>query len=424
MPRCWAASDIALAALAGLTICVGISRIPASASDHQSAQDFTQIERGRYLALAADCAACHTMPDAKQPFAGGRPIETPFGIVVAPNITPDRETGIGSWTDEEFDAALRRGKRPDGSRLYPAMPYPSFTKMSKEDVLAIRAYLATIEPVRNHVEPNQLPFPFSIRTGMAAWNALYFQDGEFRPDTAKSAVWNRGAYLVQGPGHCSACHTPKTFLGGDKTDQTLQGNVTQGWLASDLTNDKMTGLGRWTAEDVVAYLETGHNANTAATGLMAEVIELSTSKMTRADLEAIAAYLKDQPGAGHTAVAPQTTDPVMVAGSSIYRDICSACHSLDGNGVPRLIPSLAASSSVHSQDPTTLIRITLSGARSVATDQEPTAPAMPAFAWQLSDEQIAAVLTYVRNSWGSAAPIVTVHDVEAKRAELKTRGEH
>ncbi|MBZ6075696.1 c-type cytochrome [Microvirga puerhi] len=421
MPRHSGASGVALSTLVALAFCTSVS---PRAAEKQDAQDFTQIERGRYLTTAADCAACHTMPDQKQPFAGGRPIETPFGVIVAPNITPDRETGIGTWTDDEFDAALRQGKRPDGSRLYPAMPYPAYTKMSREDVQDIRAYLATIAPVHNQVEPNQLPFPFSVRAAMMAWDALYFQEGEFRPDATKSATWNRGAYLVQGPGHCASCHTPKTVLGGDKTEQAFQGGVIQGWFAPDLTNDKATGLGSWSAEDIVAYLGTGHNASTAATGLMAEVVERSTSKMTKADLEAIAAYLKDQPAAGHTATAVQATDPLMVAGGAIYHDVCSACHAIDGTGVPHLIPSLAASPSVHSTDPTTLVRVTLSGARSVATDQEPTAPAMPAFAWQFNDEQIAAVLTYVRNSWGSAAPAVTAHDVETKRVELKTRGEH
>jgi mono/diheme cytochrome c family protein len=192
----------------------------AGASDPQ---DFTQVERGRYLAVLSDCASCHTVPGSNQPFAGGRAIETPFGNIVAPNITPDLETGIGSWSDEAFDVAIRKGLRPNGSPLYPAMPYTAYTKMSADDVLAIRAYLNTITPVRNAVIANTLPFPFNIRAAMRVWNALYFTVGEYRPDTQKSSEWNRGAFLVDGPGHCGACHTPKTLLGGDRADQYLRG---------------------------------------------------------------------------------------------------------------------------------------------------------------------------------------------------------
>ncbi|MGO4707341.1 cytochrome c [Microvirga sp. 2MCAF38] len=392
---------------------------PASAAD---AQDFARIERGRYLATTADCAACHTLPDQKQPFAGGRSIETPFGMIVAPNITPDFETGIGAWTDDEFDTALREGRRPDGAYLYPAMPYPFFTKMSREDVLAIRAYLNTITSVRHEVEPNQLPLPFNIRTAMSVWNVLYFKKGQFQPDAAKSAEWNRGAYLVEGPGHCGACHTPKTFLGGDKGSLSFDGAVIQGWFAPNITGDNAQGIGRWSSEDLIAYLKTGHNRMTGATGPMAEVITLSTSRMTDPDLRAIATYLKDLPGRASVASASPAPDPIMKAGSAIYLDRCSACHALDGSGVPNLFPSLAASSSLRSFDPTTLIRVVLRGARSVATDAEPTAPAMPAFGWQLDDEQVAAVLTYVRNSWGGApSGVVSAADVQRTRMELAKR---
>src|SRR5580698_5893644 len=200
-------------------------------------QEFSQIERGRYLAILSDCASCHTVSGSNRPFAGGRAIETPFGNIVAPNITPDQETGIGSWSDEAFDAAVRSGIRRNGSRLYPAMPYTAYTKMSRDDVLAIRAYLNTATPVRNAVVANTLPFPFNIRASMRVWNALYFKSGDYKPDSRQSAEWNRGAYLVDGPGHCGACHTPKTFLGGDKIAQYLEGAYLQGWSAPDITND-------------------------------------------------------------------------------------------------------------------------------------------------------------------------------------------
>jgi mono/diheme cytochrome c family protein len=380
-------------------------------------QNFGQIQRGRYLAIAGDCGSCHTVPESNQPFAGGRPIETPFGVVVGANITPDPETGIGAWSDELFVRALREGKGHNGQLLYPAMPYPYYTKLTESDALAIRAYLNTVKPVRNAVVSNKLPFPFDVREGMAAWNALYFKSGEFKPDSAKSAEWNRGAYLVEGLGHCGACHTPKTTLGGDDRGRALQGYVLQGWFAPNITNDNERGLGGWSVADIVAYLKNGHNMTTASTGIMAEEITLSSSHMTDADLTAIATYLKDQPG--QTASQPpavSASDPRMAAGGAIYVDECTACHGPDGKGVPYLFPSLAGSPNVRSADPASLIRVLIEGARSVATAGEPTDPGMPSFAWKLSDDQAAAVLTYIRNAWGASAPAVDPRQVEQARA--------
>jgi mono/diheme cytochrome c family protein len=381
-------------------------------------QNFGQIERGRYLAVAGDCLSCHTVPGSGQPYAGGRPIETPFGVVVGANITPDADTGIGDWSDEAFVRALREGKGSHGELLYPAMPYPYYTKLTESDALAIRAYLNTVKPVRNAVVSNKLPFPFDVREGMAAWNALYFRSGEFKPDPTKSAEWNRGAYLVEGLGHCGACHTPKTQLGGDDRGRAFQGFALQGWFAPNITNDTERGLGGWSVADIVAYLKSGHNATTASTGIMGEEITLSSSQMTDADLAAIAAYLKDLPGPTSSPPPAQVSasDPRMTAGGAIYADECSACHGMDGKGVPFLFPSLAASPNVRSADPASLIRVLIEGARSVATAGEPTGPGMPSFAWKLSDDQAAAVLTYIRNSWGASAPAVDPREVEQTRA--------
>jgi mono/diheme cytochrome c family protein len=391
------------------------------AADTPDSQAFTQIEQGRYLATAADCIACHTVPDAGKAFAGGRAIETPFGNIVSPNITPDRDTGIGAWTDDEFDNAVRRGIRPNGARLYPAMPFNAYTRMSRADVLAIRAYLKTLEPVHNEVVTNTLPFPFNIRAAMWFWDTLYFTEGEFKPDPQKSAEWNRGAYLVQGPGHCAACHTPKTVLGGDQSGEYLRGSNLQGWFAPDITNDARTGLGRWSPDEIVAYLKTGRNRVTAATGPMAELIVDSTSHMTDGDLTAIATYLKSLPGRDDKPAAMAANDPFMVAGQAIYRDQCSACHALDGQGVPQLFPSLAESAAVRASDPATSIRLVLRGARSVATAAEPTAPGMPSFGRQLDDAQVAAVVTYIRNAWAPTAPPVAAQDVSRARSELRGR---
>ena len=384
-------------------------------------QEFTQIQRGRYLAILSDCSSCHTVPGSGHPFAGGRAIETPFGNIVAPNITPDPETGIGSWSDEAFDAAVRHGIRRNGSRLYPAMPYNAYTKMSRDDVLAIRAYLNTITPVRNAVVADTLPFPFNIRAAMRVWDVLYFKEGDYRPDPNQSAEWNRGAFLVSGPAHCGACHTPKTFLGGDKTNQYLEGAYLQGWSAPNITNDARLGLGRWSKADIVSYLKSGHNHITAATGPMGEVVTLSTAQMTDPDLNAIATYLKSLPGRTEATSSLSANAPAMVAGGAIYRDQCSACHGLDGKGVAELFPSIADSSMVKSNDPTTSIRIVLRGARSVGTSAQPTAPGMPSYGRQLNDDEVAAVLTYMRNNWGGAATAVTSEQVSKVRLDTALR---
>jgi mono/diheme cytochrome c family protein len=412
MPR---RSRVFLAASA-LLICA----IP-SVANAGDLQEFTLVERGRYLAVLSDCASCHTVPGSNQPFAGGRAIETPFGNIVAPNITPDPETGIGSWSDEQFDAAIRKGLRRDGSRLYPAMPYNAYTKMSHDDVLAIRAYLSTVTPVRNAVIANALPFPFNIRAAMRVWNALYFTEGDFRSDPKQTAEWNRGAYLVDGPGHCGACHTPKTLLGGDRIDQYLEGAYLQGWSAPDITNDARLGLGKWSKDDLIFYLKSGHNRVTAATGPMGEVVTLSTANMKEADLDAIATYLKSVPGKTSAGSSLPANDPAMVVGAAVYRDQCSACHGLDGKGVAELFPSIANSSMVRSNDPTTTIRIVLRGARSVGTSTQPTAPGMPSYGWQLDDNEVAAVLTYMRNSWGGAADPIASDQVSKVRADAALR---
>ena len=414
-------TTIAIAAALGCTVLAAFPVVRSLARD-SDAQDFAMIERGRKLATLADCFACHTKKDGGKPFAGGRPIETPFGNVVAPNITPDRETGIGNWSDEDFDNAVRRGTDDEGKRLYPAMPYVYYTKMSRDDVKAIRAYLATVEPVHNEVHSNQLPFPFNIRASMSVWDWLFFTPGEFKPDKTKSPEWNRGAFLVTGPGHCGACHTPKNFLGGDKTDQALRGYQIQGWFAPSITGDKTRGVGAMSIPDIVALLKTGHNAITGVAGPMAEQVADSSSHFTDADLKAIATYLQSVPGSNDKPPVPVAQDdPQMKSGQAIYRDTCSACHGIDGNGVPGLFPSLTKAPQVRAPDPTSNIRFVLRGVRSVATDREPTAPAMPSFDWQLKDDQVAAVLTYIRNSWGAAAPPVSADDVRKQREDLADR---
>jgi mono/diheme cytochrome c family protein len=409
-----------LAGLCGAAIAAG-----AAVSEGIDKQDFKQIERGRYLTVAGDCAACHTLPGSGHEFAGGRNIETPFGLLIGPNITPDPQTGIGAWTDDEFVNALKNGRGRDGERLYPAMPYTYYTKITREDALAIRAYLNTLPPVYNPVQPNQLPFPFDIRTSMLVWDQLFFTPGTFRPNPNKSAEWNRGAYLAEGLTHCGMCHTPKNALGGDDNANALHGYALQGWFAPDITSDPRRGIGSWPVEEIVAYLKTGHNSTSAATGLMAEMVNLSTSHLSDADLKAIAAYLKDQPGnaEGDAQTVVKPDEKTMRIGGAVYADECSGCHAADGKGAAGLFPSLNGTPVVQQSDPTSLLHVVLRGARSAATDGAPTASAMPQFAWVLTDDQVAAVVTYIRNAWGNSAPPVSAADVGKARHWLAERSD-
>lgn len=387
--------------------------VPAMASD----SSITEILRGRYLTDASDCIACHTATKDK-PFAGGRPIETPFGSIYAPNITPDPKTGIGAWSGEDFYRALHHGRRKDGSRLYPAFPYVNFTKFTREDVRAIHAYLNTLEPIHNERKENDLYWPLNYRFMLRFWNWLFFTPGTFVANPEKSAEWNRGAYLVEGAGHCGSCHTPKNYLGADITSRRFEGLRLQDWFAPKLTNAAKDGLGGWSVADVVEYLKTGRNKHSGATGLMAEVVANSTSKMLDSDLQAIAIYLKDHPDTQSVAVPPPERN-VMTAGEAIYQDTCSACHQSEGQGVPRMFPPLAKNASVQAADPTTLIRIVLEGAQTVPTTAQPTPSSMPPFNWKLDDGEIAAVLTFIRGKWANSAAAVTADEVKALRRRLR-----
>lgn len=389
---------------------------PLRASAQSAPSDAQSIAAGKYLAIAGDCAACHTAPGG-QPFAGGLAINTPFGKILAPNITPDKNTGIGNMSDADFIKAVKQGHGDDG-HLYPAMPYVYYNKVPADQLLQIRAYLNTLPPVDNKVVANQLPFPFNIRAVMIGWNLLNFPNkGDYQPDPNQSAAWNRGAYLVQGLEHCAACHTPKNMLGGDKTGQELQGYVVDGWNAPNITN-AANGIGAWSVEDIAAYLKTGHNQYAYASGPMADAVENSTSKLTDDDITAIATYLKSvTPQNVAIPAALSATDSSMVAGAKIYGDECAACHTDSGMGQPGLIPALAKNPAITADDPATVIHVAMHGAQAGASAASPTGPSMPAFGSLLSDDQMANVLTYIRNSWGNAAPAVSADAVNKARGK-------
>jgi mono/diheme cytochrome c family protein len=396
---------VALAALAMLLAA------PAARADMDA---YPQVERGRYLAIVGDCAACHA--SAKGDLAGGRAIETPFGNINAANLTPDRDTGLGRWNADDFWQSLHNGHSVADGHLYPAFPYNYYTRVTRADSDAIFAFLSSLQPVHNPVDRNTLPWPFSMRVSMEGWNMLEFKPGVFTPDPNRSAEFNRGAYLVEGLGHCGACHTPMDAIGGPKTAEYLQGNAIQNWLAPSLTNDNQAGLGSWSADEIVEYLHTGRNLHAAASGPMGEVVEVSTSRMTVSDLRAMATYLKERGAAGPATPTPLAADDArMTAGRAVYVDRCSACHAQNGAGADMLFPRLAGAPSVRQDDPATTIRVIITGTKAVATPAALTGPAMPSFGWALSDKQVADLVTYVRNAWGNAAAPVSESQVASVR---------
>ncbi|MES2189340.1 MAG: cytochrome c [Pseudomonadota bacterium] len=393
------------------------------------------LKRGEYLARAGDCISCHTRPQGA-PFAGGLAMNTPFGAIVSTNITPDTEQGIGQYTQEDFTRALREGKARDGHHLYPAMPYTNFARLTDDDLGAMYAYfMKGVQPVKQDNAKTDLPWPFSMRWLMAGWNKIYLKGKVYEPEPAQTAEWNRGAYLVQGLGHCGACHTPRSVLGGEKAtthekgDLFLSGTIIDGWYAQPLRNTDDPGLATWSKQEIVEYLKTGRTNRTAAFGAMTEVVANSTQHMSREDLGAIATYLKslgDNPGAT-TPVAANPNDITSAAlrqgtvtqrGAMVYLNNCNACHRSDGQGAQRTFPTLAMSSTVAAKDPTSLIRIVLQGSAMAHTTEAPSQLAMPGFGWRLNDDNVADVVSFIRSSWGNKAEAVTASAVGKVRSDV------
>jgi mono/diheme cytochrome c family protein len=396
--------------LACLYLCTAFAFGPAAAEPSEET-----IAHGKALVEAGDCASCHTADPAK-PFAGGKKIDTPFGGIFSPNLTPDRDTGIGGWSDADFYGALRYGIDPDGSRYYPAFPYPYFTKLTRPDIAAIRAYLATLTPFQNEAPPPELRFPLNFRVVMRAWNYLFLRPGILEPDQSKGTDWNRGRYLVEGLGHCGGCHTPKNIFGADKRGQAFAGGYVQGWFAPRLDAAERSGLKSWSVDDIAEYLKSGRNGKSHADGLMAEVVVNATSKMSDADVHAIAVYLKSLPaGPPEPAVTARPPEQGMKDGEQIYAHYCRACHEPDGSGAPRIYPPLPANALLQSADPSSTLRVILDGAQTVTTPRAPNTGSMPSYARDLSDQQVADVTNYIRNSWGNTAPLVTPGEVRKAR---------
>jgi len=407
------------------------------AASQAAGLDAAAIERGRYLAVAADCSACHTAPGGK-PFAGGLAIDSPLGAIYSTNITPHAESGIGKFTLDDFDRAVRHGIDDEGVTLYPAMPYPSYASMSDADIAALYAYfMHGVEPAASTEHANAIPWPLSIRWPVAIWRKLFAPSPDapaFNASRYADPIVARGAYLVQGPGHCGSCHTPRSITLQEKalddsSPSYLAGGIEiGGWVAVNLRGNVGDGLGDWSKEDIVATLRTARNAQQAVIGApMSEVVVHSTQNLTDTDLQAIAAYLKTlapSPGDAPKFAANPATAAALAKGqeagrgAELYDDNCAACHHTDGAGSPKALPKIAGNSSVLAQDPNSLIRLVLAGSALPGTAAAPSPLGMPGFGWRLSNEEVAQLLTFIRSSWGNRASSVTAGEVARVRGSL------
>jgi mono/diheme cytochrome c family protein len=361
------------------------------------------LQQGEYVARAADCMSCHTAPGGA-PFAGGDRLKTIFGDIYGPNITPDASTGIGTWTKEDFTRALRRGVRKDGGLLYPAMPYVDYTKMSDADLDALWAYMRTVPAVHHVVPPAEktFHFPFNIRAGMAAWQAIYFKPGAWQPTAGKSETWNRGSYLVTVLGHCGECHTPKDIAKAQEYKYRLTGGKLEGWYAPDISNDPLSRTAGYSVDELARFLKTGNlPGNATAFGPMQETIHDSLQYLSDGDLHAIAIYLKEGPVPASQSIAKASASPEeLAAGKALYENNCSSCHQENGQGIPHQVPALAGNTAVTAAQPNDLIMAILQG-----FGPHGTWGGMGAFGRQLTNAQIADIANYVRTAWNNhAAP--------------------
>jgi mono/diheme cytochrome c family protein len=393
------------------------------AMSHLSAlADADLVKQGEYLARAGDCIACHTTPGGPL-FAGGRPMPTPFGTLYSTNITPDPATGIGKWTADQFYALMHTGRSPDGGLIYPAMPFGSYTKVTRKDSDAIFAYLRSVPPVHAPDRPHDLRFPYNNRSLILGWRTLFFQQGEYQPDKSKSDEWNRGAYLVQGLGHCSMCHTPINALGGSSESQAFEGGLIpmQDWYAPSLTSNKEAGLGEWSIKDISDLLRTGVSARGTVYGPMAEVVYNSLQYMTDEDTRAMAVYLKSlgqgRPPEPVVSTIPTTESSLLMRlGQTVYDTHCATCHGAQGRGMPPDYPPLAGNQSIQMASAVNPIRLVLNGGYPPGTEGNPMPYGMPPFAQTLSDDEVAAVVSFIRSSWGNRGDAVSARQANELRS--------
>ncbi|WGY45524.1 cytochrome c [Vibrio sp. ABG19] len=417
-----------------LFACLLLGGLSAAAMGQTPESDL--VARGEYLARAGDCVACHTAQGGA-PFAGGLSMPTPIGNIYSTNITPDKETGIGGYSFEDFDQAVRHGVRKDGDSLYPAMPYPSYAIVSKQDMRALYAYfMQGVKPVKQANHAVDIPWPLSMRWPLSLWRGM-FAPGvqDFSADSYADVATERGRYLVQGLGHCGACHTPraitmqeKALSDGEGADYLSGGDPMEGWVAKNLRGDNKDGLGQWSEQELVTFLKTGRNSHTAVFGGMTDVVEHSLQYLSQEDLTAIARYLKSLPAKDPQQASFKPDGSVANAlwhgddskpGAAVYIDSCAACHKSDGSGYDHFFPALRGNSVVQTEDATSLIHVVLAGSTLPGTQQAPSAITMPPFGWRLSDQEVAEVVNFIRSSWGNQAKAVDAAQVKAIRAEIE-----
>lgn len=399
----------------------------------QMTQEITPelISKGAYLARAGDCVACHTAHDGKT-FAGGRGIESPIGTIYATNITPDKDTGIGSWTYGDFERAVRRGVGHDGSALYPAMPFPSYAKVSDEDTQAMYAYfMKGVEPVKQANQANDIPWPISIRWPLAYWRTLFSPTPESTPAPVAGTDPQiaRGAYLVQGLGHCGSCHTPRALTMQEKGLDEKDANYLTGALLNDWAVPSIRGVAHWSQDEIVDYLGSGRNDKASVAGEMTDVVANSTSHMTDEDLHAMAAYLKSLSAGGETGykhdaqrsaatASKLTAAKDLTLGERLYLDNCGACHFVKGEGASRIFPRLDGASIINAENPTALVHVILAGAQTPSTARGPSILPMPGFAQRMNDAEVAELATFLRQGWSNKAPAVSAKLVEEVRTAI------
>ncbi len=396
----------------------------------QAQDDVSLIKKGEYLARLGDCMACHTVK-GKPDYAGGLAIESDLGTIYSTNITPDKEHGIGNYTEEQFANAVRKGVLPDGTRLYPAMPYPDYAKITDEDIHALYAYfMQGVKASSEQPAETDLSFPFNQRWGMRFWNLFFTSDKPFQPIGGASEQVNRGAYIVESLGHCGSCHTPRGIGMQEKALDSSEAKFLAGGNLNGWEVPSLRGLPRWSNEEIVDYLETGRNDKAAVGGEMTAVIEHSTSHMTRDDLQAVAAYLKflgGNPGlekgdeqARQKTEAKLTAGRNLTEGERLYIDNCGACHFVSGKGAPGAFPELDQATIVNAEDPGALIHTILAGAQLPSTAKAPSELAMPGFANRLSDDEVAKLATFIRQGWSNNASAVSEKQVSEVREKLHT----
>ena len=408
-------------------LAVALLAFGASTAAHAQ-ETASYADKGEYLARAGDCIACHSVPGGKA-FAGGLRMGTPLGVIYSTNITPDTDTGIGNYSLREFDRAVRSGVAKDGHHLYPSMPYPSYAKITDEDVQALYIFfMKVVPPVKQANKPNEIPWYRRPRWPLAVWNTIFARSGAYvaRPD--RDRAWNRGAYLVEGLGHCGACHTPRGWAFqekalDDRSSTYLQGAELDAWSAPNLRGDLRTGLGGWSLDDIVTFLKSGHNDNGVAFGSMLDVVNNSTPYLSDEDIRAMSTFLKSLPATAPEAqfvyddAATKTLEAgkPQQAGAVIYLGACATCHGVDGNGQGPFMPPLAGNPAVLDANPSSLINLVLNGADPLVVKGVPDPFRMPQFRIQLNDEAIGEVLSFVRGAWGNGATGVTAEQVKALR---------